>query len=395
MVKTGRLAIVVGGYLGDEGKGKATQYYLQQYGAEKTHRIRHSVLCIRSSGGTNTGATIYSVAKGEKLDIHMLPAGAFQPNCHSYIGSAVYVNLDILVKELRMRDKKHGRVFLSKNAHVVMPSHLREDAEKENGQKLGSTKNGVSVCAGRKYRYNGLTVGDLATMSQRAKDRMFTPEHELHWLSKVMVQIQEEFGVEIVDPFHLFRDVVEPNGWNMVLEGTQGVGLDVNHGFEYPYVSSGSFSTYGLLDGVGYALAPDEVCMVLKVYGSYFGPKRERGDFESEDFRKFAGEFGTTTGRPRNLCWLDAEHIQKVASLVQPTSIMLNCMDRLDWFADNHWNWKLVIDDTHTLQFEDKPIVDGKLTTAGALFVETIEEYAKAPVKFMGVGPRHEDVIER
>jgi len=53
------------------------------------------------------------------------------------------------------------------------------------------------------------------------------------------------------------------------------------------------------------------------------------------------------------------------------------------------------LDDDKRLNFFDKPVVDGKLTTAGALFVETIEEYAGAPVKFLGIGPKHSDVIER
>jgi adenylosuccinate synthase len=134
--------------------------------------------------------------------------------------------------------------------------------------------------------------------------------------------------------------------------------------------------------------------MVLKCYGSYFGPQREQGDFEDDEFRDFAGEYGTTTKRPRNLCWLDAEKIRKVASLVRPTCIMLNCVDRLDWFTEHGKTWSLVIDGQR-INFEDRPMVNGKLTTAGTIFVETIEEYAGAPVKFLGVGPKHDDIIER
>jgi adenylosuccinate synthase len=291
----------------------------------------------------------------------MLPAGAFLPECNAYLGNAVYVNVHILHKELKLRQEivgsKGGGVFLSNYAHVVTGDCLKRDEEKEAKQKMGSTKNGVSIAASDKYAYKGVTVKEW--LAERPK-----------WRKEL-----ESLGVDIVDPIDLFQNIVKPAGWNMVLEGTQGAGLDVNHGFQYPYVSSGSFTSFGLLDGVGYALAPDEICMVLKPYGSYFGPPRERGDFEDDDFRKFAGEFGTT--------------------MVRPSCIMLNCMDKLDYFSEHGKKWSLIIDDENKIDFEDKPMVDGKLTTAGALFVETIEEYTRAPVKFLGVGPKHDDIIER
>jgi adenylosuccinate synthase len=384
-----KLAVVVGGYLGDEGKGKATQYYLARYGNKcdcrrperadelRTNLLKH-VLCIRSSGGTNTGATVY--AGGLKLSIHMLPVGAFDPLMDAYLGNGVYLNMEILLHELAQRWKMFGenipgKVYLSKYAHVVTMDCLKRDAEKEAKQKLGSTKNGVSIAAGDKYSYKGITL------------EQFLAENPI-WVDNL-----GRYGVQVVDPFEFMDEFSKTH--DMVLEGTQGVGLDVNHGFEYPYVSSGSFSTYGLLDGVGYALAPTDVCMVLKAYGSYFGPEREAGHFEDDDFRQFAGEYGTTTKRPRNLSWLDMRQIQKVAQLVQPTAIMLNCMDRLDYFARHGKKWAVVLDDESRIEFDDAAIVNGKLTQVGSLFVETIEEYAQAPVKFLGVGPKHDDIIER
>jgi len=380
---TRKLAIIVGGYLGDEGKGKATQTYLHRYGYEDVRRNRcfEQILCIRSSGGTNTGATVYTEDE-QKLSIHMLPAGAFLPHCNAYLGSAVYLNMKILIKELKMRENllgksQLGRIFISNYAHVVTGDCLKRDAAKEAEQKMGSTKNGVSIAASDKYAYKGITLKNWIAKS--------------HGWRKLL----DRYGVETVDPIDLFRNVVEPNDWNMVLEGTQGVGLDVNHGFQYPYVSSGSFSSFGLLDGVGYALAPDDICMVLKPYGSYFGPKREAGDFENDEFREFAGEFGTTTGRPRNLCWLDAEQIRKAAALTRPNAIMVNCMDKLNWFAKHGKQWSIILDDEHRIDFDDYAMIDGKLTTEGALFIETIEEYARASVKFLGVGPKHDDVVER
>jgi adenylosuccinate synthase len=372
------VTVVAGGYLGDEGKGKATQFFCGE------HQGPLRALCIRAGGGTNTGATVW-VSETTKLGIHMLPVGAFMADVDAYIGSGCYVNLDILEKELAEREHTmlavgnpfFGRIFLSKNAHIVTPEILKEDADKEKAQNLGSTKNGVSTAASYKYRYAGLRVADL--MGRPTK------------LSSII----ERYKVEVVDPFELFEDIIMRKGYSIVIEGTQGIGLDVNHGFHYPHVSAGSFSTYGLLDGVGYALAPDEVCMVLKAYGSYFGPSRMAGDFEDNEFRKHAGEFGTTTGRPRNLCWLEGRLLRKAASLIRPSYIMLNRLDTLNWFAENGKKWGFLLDDGHLLSFSEKAIVKGNLTAAGALFVEMIESYTKAPVSLIGTGPKHTDTIER
>lgn len=376
-----KIAVIVGGYLGDEGKGKATCELLDQYS------IGEQALCVRAGGGTNTGATIYRGDK--KIEVHMVPVGAFMENgAHAYIGSGVYVNLKILVDELAlMRDVCGGsppnKVFISRNAHIVFPQHIKEDEAKEEAQKLGSTKNGVSIAAQYKYGYNGITMG---MVEQNIKDYPTIADH----FSEVIA-----FGARLVDPYEFFTETVMPGKWNIVVEGTQGVGLDVNHGFHYPYVSAGSFSTFGILDGVGYALAPTEVIMVLKAYGSYFGPKRMRGHFEDDDFRNFAGEYGTTSGRPRNLCWLDAERLRVVSSVVRPTSIMVNCLDSLNWFAENRKTWSIMLDEGHSISFEDRVIVDGKLTKNGHMFINTLEEYCDAKVNYLGIGPKTKDLILR
>jgi adenylosuccinate synthase len=374
-----KLAVIVGGYLGDEGKGKATQFYMGKYSDAGLHK---KGLCIRSSGGTNTGASIYvkdSSEKEVKLSIHMLPVGAFQEGFDSYIGNAVYINMEVLLREAHMRrtvlgDQTAGKVYISRCAHVVTEYCVFRDNKKEETQQLGSTKNGVSIAASDKYSYKGITI------------EKFLKENPT-WAEKLA-----QHEVQIVDPYEFMSEASKTH--NMVLEGTQGVGLDVNHG-AYPYVSSGSFSTFGLLDGVGYTLAPTDVCMVLKAYGSYFGPTREAGHFEDDNFRQFAGEYGTTTKRPRNLSWLDMRQVQRSASLTRPTCIMLNCLDKLDYFPKHGKKWAIIIDNEQRVEFDDAPMANGKLTQAGAFFVETIEEYARAPVKFLGIGPKHTDIIER
>lgn len=378
-----KVAVIVGGGLGDEGKGKITCYYLNEYNMGK------EVLCIRSSGGTNTGATVYRNDK--KIQVHMLPVGVFMPGGkHGYIGSAVYLNLRVLEDELKLMDKYMDydddnrpirKLYISKYAHVVTEDDITDDLCKESEQNYGSTKNGVSIAAGKKYRYEGLTLQQLID----------SPEHTSS-TSDYLQYILQMYNINIVDPYDFFTKIVEPNDWNIVIEGTQGIELDVNHGPQYPYVSCGSFSTYGLLDGVGYTLAPTEVVMCIKAYGSYFGPKRMGDlDFEDDDFRKFAGEYGTTTKRPRNLYWLDIEQIKRNAQLIKPTTLVINHIDSLNYFANNNKHWK-IFDYHKQYGFTNDSFINNKLTGDGHKFVKMLKKAAKVQKVLLGYGPLTYDI---
>jgi adenylosuccinate synthase len=401
-----KTTLIVGGYLGDEGKGKATQFFLEKNRAELYDTERG--LCIRSTGGTNTGATVHF--DDCSLGIHMLPVGAFLKRTDAYIGSGCYLNLGILLKELQMRRNQFkdmtdaGRVYISKNAHVVLNHHLQADKAKEDKQGFGSTKNGVSVAAACKYSYTGVRLGDLVD-NKFAKGQGVIPfqysvdTFPLHKsdLDDVQVQITELLTqAEVVDPYIYFSKYMKGTHRRIVVEGTQGVGLDVNHGFDYPYVSAGSFGTLGLLDGIGYFLNPNKVVMVLKSYGTYFGNQDIPGKFEDNDFIEFAGEYGTTTKRPRKLCWMDTDLLRRMASLIKPTCIMVNRMDTLNWFAKNNKEWKLIVEGEKELAFTDRAVIDnGRLTNQANMFLETIEETCGAPVKYVGTGPQSSDIIKR
>ena len=191
-----KIAVVAGGYLGDEGKGKITNYYLAQY------NMQSEVLCIRAGGGTNTGATVYRGDK--KFKLHMLPIGVMMGGGkHGYIGNGVYINPDIMVEELKLMsdnmDHHEGRrirkLYVSKYAHVVTKDCLEEDERKERKQNLGSTKNGVSVTAARKYRYEGKTLEDYL---KRPGSGKLSTAFKVH-------------HVEVVDPYEFFTNTVIPN----------------------------------------------------------------------------------------------------------------------------------------------------------------------------------------
>lgn len=394
-MSVGKVIVIVGGFLGDEGKGKATQYFCQ------THPRN---LCCRSSGGTNTGATFYIGQKSYK--IHMLPVGAFINSGNAYLGNATYINLEILLRELNLRkeligsDKKN--VWISKEAHVVLPYYIEMDKAKEDKQKLGSTKNGVSIAAAQKYSYRGIRIQDFINNKERIYsiyNDLYPPTARLSEQTSDLeadkvIKLFEEVAqmVEFVDPIDFFEKFMSTHSdHTIIVEGTQGAGLDINHGM-YPFVSAGSFTTFGLLDGLGYALAPDVVIMTIKAYGSYFGQQEFSSAFDDNDFRKYAGEFGTTTGRPRKLCWLNQIDISRYAKLIRPTHIFLNRLDTLNWFSTNGKKWKMFVDKEHSVDFSDLAY-DGKITQQGQMFIDMIKEATGASVAYLGVGPKVEDTI--
>ena len=132
--------------------------------------------------------------------------------------------------------------------------------------------------------------------------------------------------------------------------------------------------------------------MCLKSYGSYFGPSRMGElDFEDDDFRKFAGEYGTTTKRPRNLCWLSSEYLKRSAQLIQPTTVVVNHLDTLNWFAENGKTWSIYIDGK-PMSFEDRAHTGRKLTNAGSMFLEAIAEITNCRKILYGIGPTSYDI---
>jgi adenylosuccinate synthase len=95
----------------------------------------------------------------------------------------------------------------------------------------------------------------------------------------------------------------------VVLEGSQGTLLDVDHG-TYPFVTSSNPTSGGATVGSG--VGPTRISTVIGILKAYTtrvgsGPfPTELNDDMGEYLRKQGGEFGVTTGRSRRTGWFDA-----------------------------------------------------------------------------------------
>lgn len=282
--------IVVDLQYGDCGKGKVTHHLA------KTRDYTH---VLRYNGGCNAGHTIFH--NGKKFITHHIPCGVFF-GIKSIIGSGCVVNPKQFLKEIEELEEggisTAGLVFVARNAHVITQEHLNEENEEK---KIGTTKRGNGPAYRDKYDRTGLRAEDCPEL--------------------------EPYLIDILEELHTAPH--EPETY-VLCEGAQGFGLDIDWG-DYPYVTSSHCTVAGaLLNGIP-PWAVNEIWGVMKCYETYVGSKK----FEADEpvfplIRDIGGEFGATTGRPRQVGWTDLRLIKKAIMVNGVTDIVVNKMDVLE-----------------------------------------------------------------
>ena len=302
---------IIGAQWGDEGKGKVTDYLAD-----------NSKVVARSQGGNNAGHTI--VINGKKHKLHLLPSGILRKDVVNIIGNGVVVNPDVLLKELDNLDGQRGQLFISDRAHVIMPYHKLLDGGEESSKgksMIGTTGNGIGPCYSDKACRIGIRMGDLlddkmimerlgkalprnqVLLSHYGIDNDLTADR----LLDLCKSWRNKLGDYITDASLLVNKYID-RGDNVLLEGAQGVHIDIEYG-TYPFVTSSSPTTAGAALGSG--IAPSKISNVIGVTKAYLtrvgsGPfPTELEDEVGEMIRDKGQEFGTTTGRPRRCGWLD------------------------------------------------------------------------------------------
>ena len=118
-----------------------------------------------------------------------------------------------------------------------------------------------------------------------------------------------------------------------------------------------------LLNGVP-PRAIREVWGVAKIYETYVGAKDFEGPDEVfEDIRRIGEEYGATTGRPRQINWLDYDMLKMAARINGTTKVVFNKMDVLEEVG----SWCLY-DGPNLYQFENRS--DIELWLASKLEIE-------------------------
>ncbi len=330
-----KVTTIIGAQWGDEGKGKVTDYLAE-----------NSKVVARSQGGNNAGHTI--VVDGKKHKLHLLPSGILRKDVVSVIGNGVVVNPDVLLKELDNLDGERGQLLISDRAHVIMPYHKLLDGGEESSKgksMIGTTGNGIGPCYSDKASRIGIRMGDILNddiLIERLEKALPRNQALLeHYGMKNDLTIdslldlcrkwRNELGEYITDASLLVNKHID-NGDNVLLEGAQGVHIDIEYG-TYPFVTSSSPTTAGAALGSG--IAPSKITEVVGVTKAYLtrvgsGPfPTELEDDVGEMIRGKGQEFGTTTGRPRRCGWLDLVMLELSNRICDFSSLAIMKLDIL------------------------------------------------------------------
>jgi len=309
-----RVTVLVGSQWGDEGKGKIVDILSENYD-----------IVTRYQGGANAGHT---VTIGDKQYVlHLIPSGILRENVICVIGNGVVIDPNALLEEIDLLSKHgisvKGRLFISHNAHLIMPYHkLLDNISENNGNRIGTTGRGIGPCYIDKYARKGIRIVDLlnrkvleekirANLIEKNKVLQKIYDHaelDVEEIIKEYVEFDKTIDVYVKDvPAYLNQAIAE--GKSILLEGAQGALLDVDHG-TYPYVTSSSPTSGGACTGTG--IPPTKISLVLGIVKAYttrvgYGPfPTELLDESGDKLREVGAEYGATTGRPRRCGWFDA-----------------------------------------------------------------------------------------
>src|SRR6202045_3629515 len=333
--------VIVGAQWGDEGKGKVTDLL-----AERADAV------VRFQGGNNAGHRI--VRNGQTWKLHLMPSGILPPGKLCIIGNGVVIDPKVLTDELEELSRRRvdtTSLRISANAHLIMPYHLLLDdaGEAKLGKlQIGTTRRGIGPCYADKAARLGIRGQDLlgekimkkkivaALDPKRLSLRPFAkdPRLDLQAMTEEYLTFGHRLKGYIADTIRLVHEQLE-SGNQVVFEGAQGALLDIDHG-TYPFVTSSNPVAGAACVGAGVGPKDiDEVWGVAKAYATRVGagpfPTEIDGEL-SNLIRERGGEYGTTTGRPRRVGWLDLVALRYAARINSLTALAVTKLDVLSGF---------------------------------------------------------------
>jgi len=445
---------IVGSQLGDEGKGGIVDLYGDD-----------ADVVARYQGGDNAGHTV--VDDGEEYKLSLVPSGAVRGKV-GVLGNGCVVNPRTLFDEIdALRERGlEPDVRVAERAHTILPFHrvldgIEEDVKSETDQEVGTTGRGIGPTYEDKAGRRGVRIGDL-TDPDVLRDRLEYVVPQKRALAEEVygVDVGEEFDVDaLFEEFSEFGERLQREGMlvdagdflarqiddgrNVMFEGAQGTIIDIDHG-NYPYVTSSNPTAGGACTGTGLGptvVGDGDVIGIVKAYltrvGSgplptelggvvgdtpgYDESTEGRNEELAEHIREEGDEYGTVTGRPRRVGWLDMPMLRHAARVSGFTGLAVNHVDTLAGLDE------LKVGHTYTLDGEKRETMpatteqwaacepnfrsfDGwaaadwaavaeegyeALPENARTYLEYIEDEVGAPIYAIGLGPGRSETIVR
>jgi adenylosuccinate synthase len=430
---------VVGLQWGDEGKGQIVDILSERFDA-----------VVRYNGGNNAGHSVHLGT--EQFALHLVPSGILYPTTLNVVGNGVVIDPASLLQEihgLRDRGVKVGaNLRLSDRAHVVLPYHKVEDAlyDQAVAQKfdgvagIGTTGRGIGPCyADKALRVTAVRMAELLRPEELGRKltrivaiknailgalaaqcgRPYEP-FDAAAITAEYCGYGRELAPHICDASHLLQQQIAA-GKRLLFEGANAVLLDVDHG-TYPFVTSSSCSSLGVYSGAG--VPGGTVGTVIGIVKSYTsrvggGPHpTELRDATGDRIREVGREFGTTTGRPRRVGWLDLAAVRYTARLCGASAIAVTglavlagvgplkvCVGyrhqgrELEGYPCDAAVLEAVEPIYQDLEGFDQPIdvchAYADLPGAAQRYLEFMEKFVGVPVRLVCAGRRRDQILSR
>jgi len=418
--------ILLGLQWGDEGKGKIVDVLSLNYD-----------VIARFQGGPNAG---HSLEFGDfKHVLHSIPSGIFRDNTVNIIGNGVVLDPLIFINEIekikKIKPEALKRLYISKKAHLILPTHKLLDAASEAAKgktKIGSTLKGIGPTYMDKTGRNGLRVGDILENNFIERYNFLKSKHihllnqfdfdfdskkienEAQWFESV--KLMKEF--ELIDSEYYVNDALNANK-KVLAEGAQGTLLDIEFG-SYPFVTSSNTISSGANIGLG--VAPNKTGKIYGIFKSYC-TRVGSGPFPTELFNEEGKylqdkghEFGATTGRERRCGWLDLPALKYAIMINGVTDLIMTKADVLSGLKNykvaTAYEYKGKKTEKVPFEFSEdiKPIYseftgwDDDLTNVSSYekfpkelkdYISFIEKETNVPVSIVSVGPDRKQTIIR
>jgi adenylosuccinate synthase len=294
-----RIDILIGLQRGDEAKGKIAKVL--------NDKNNYSAI-IKYNGSGNAGHAVW--IDDEKYTAHYLTSGIYDKDTKVVIGPGCVLNVEEFLKEFNEFDNKfklEGRTFIHPYTHIITDDHIETDKRES---KIGTTNKGNGPCYSDKYKRIGIRAEEVKEL-----EKFILPE-------KTVKNI-----------FNLIPNFIVDQQGDILMEGSQGWWLDIDHG-DYPYVTSShihpafAFASFGIpIQKLG------NVYGVCKIYETYVGNATgliQSSDEDAEKIRKVGDEYGETTGRPRDIGYLDVQKLIDAVNHNGVTTLYINKVDVLE-----------------------------------------------------------------
>jgi adenylosuccinate synthase len=326
--------VVVGGFFGDEGKGKIISYLALK---------DNPSIVVRGGAGPNAGHTVKDGNRTYK--IRMLPSGFLNKKSKVMIGPGVVINPDILLKEIKDFDVSN-RTFIDKNCGIIEQNHLDEDSKGRLKETIGSTGSGTGPANAERAMRTLKLAKDIKSLSA--------------YLGDIPAAVNTALD----------------SNENVLVEGTQGTHLSLWHG-TYPYVTSKDVTASAICSDIG--LGPkkvDEVIVIFKSYVTRVGTGPMDNELTPEETSKKGWtEVGTVTGRQRRAAEFDFDLARRAIMLNSASQVAITKLDVLFPDCANKTSFDALANDAKS-------------------FIKKIEERLNVPVTLIGTGPDVNDVID-